>query len=61
MQNNLPSLLTGLLTFATSSKFDHVFASCTLAAIGRLANLKTDKKKCASLNCYHSIQNKTYN
>lgn len=39
-KNDIPSLLTRLLTFATSSKFDHVFASRTLATIRRLAHLK---------------------
>lgn len=39
-KNNLPPLLTSLFIFATSSKFNHVLASCTLATIRRLANLE---------------------
>lgn len=53
-------MLTGLLTFATSSKFDHVLASCTFAAIGRLANLKTERT-CTSVNRLQSTQIEMYN
>lgn len=40
-----PSLPTSLFAFSTSSKFDHVFASCTLSTIRRLTNLSTHTEK----------------
>lgn len=48
LETSSPSLLTSLLAFATSSKFDHVLASCTLATIRRLADLKTQRTACIS-------------
>lgn len=44
IHHDIPSLLTSLFTFPASSKFDHVFASCTLAAVWGLAHL-TDTKR----------------
>lgn len=46
-EKDLPSLLTSLFAFATSSKFNHVLASCTLATIRRLADLRTDGSVCS--------------
>lgn len=52
--NDIPSLLTSLFTFSTSSKFNHVFASCTLATVRRLAHLMN--RKWVHLNSYDAYQ-----